>query len=49
MKMKKTHIQLPFCRDFSKKINIMPVNVVMLAEFELEIVVVAAMTLESKA
>ena len=47
MKMKKTHSELRFCRDFSKKINIMPVNVVMLAEFELE-VVVAAVTLVSK-
>ena len=40
--------ELRFCRDFSKKkINIMPVNVVVLAEFELE-VVVAAVTLVSK-
>ena len=37
--------KLRFCRDFSKKkINIMPVNVVMLAEFGLEVM----MTLVSK-
>ena len=37
-----------FVEIFQKKINIMPVNVVVLAEFELEVVMVAV-TLMSKA
>jgi len=40
-------VNFDFVEIFQKKIDIMPVNVVVLAEFELEIVV-AAVTLVSK-